>query len=93
MFLHAGKSAERPILSEANIEHNVQSIQALLQRLLSQGGGQGTAEPVLLNNLDWFGTMPLLTFLRQVQAVPSWFGLLLHLIKSQHQMHFLLLLS
>ena len=65
-FLHIGKSAERPILSEDNIEHNVQSIQALLQRLLSQNGEQGIPEPVLLNNLDWFGTMPLLTFLRQV---------------------------
>jgi len=65
-FLHTGKSAERPILSEDNIEHNVQSIQALLQRLLSQKGEQGIPEPVLLNNLDWFGTMPLLTFLRQV---------------------------
>lgn len=65
-FLHTGKSAERPILSEDNIEHNVQSIQALLQRLLSQNGEQGIPEPVLLNNLDWFGTMPLLTFLRQV---------------------------
>lgn len=62
----SGKSAERPILSEDNIEHNVQSIQALLQRLLSQTGEQGISEPVLLNNLDWFGTMPLLTFLRQV---------------------------
>lgn len=65
-FWHTGKSAERPILSEDNIEHNVQSIQALLQRLLSQNGEQGTPEPVLFNNLDWFGTMPLLTFLRQV---------------------------
>ncbi len=64
--LHTGKSAERPTLSEDNIEHNVQSIQALLQRLLSQNGEQGIPEPVLLNNLDWFGTMPLLTFLRQV---------------------------
>lgn len=65
-FLRTGKSAERPILSEDNIEHNVQSIQALLQQLLSQKAEQGIPEPVLLNNLDWFGTMPLLTFLRQV---------------------------
>lgn len=62
----SGKSAERPILSESNIEHNVQSIKALLQRLLSQGGTQHISQPVLLNNLDWFGAMPLLTFLRQV---------------------------
>ena len=52
----------------------MQSIQALLERLLAQRGGQGgqqggqqdVAKPLLLNNLDWFGAMPLLTFLRQV---------------------------
>lgn len=65
-FMIAGKSAERPILSEENIEHNVQSIQALLQKLLSQEGKQDIPKPVLLNKLDWFGAMPLLTFLRQV---------------------------
>ena len=64
----SGKSAERPILSEEHIEQNVQSIQTLLERLLAQGGQQDVAKPLLLNNLDWFGAMPLLTFLRQVST-------------------------
>ena len=68
----AGKSAERPILSEENIEHNVQSIQILLQRLLSQGSQQELPAPLMLNNLDWFGAMPLLTFLRQVYCVSAY---------------------
>lgn len=90
----SGKSAERPILSEEHIEQNVQSIQTLLERLLAQGGRQGgrrggeqdVAKPLLLNNLDWFGAMPLLTFLRQVStrlAGPaSWF--LLHHHHAYH---------
>lgn len=64
----SGKSAERPILSEEHIEHNVQSIQTLLERLLAQSGHQDVPQPILLNNLDWFGAMPLLTFLRQVST-------------------------
>ena len=68
----AGKSAERPVLSEENIEHNVQSIKALLENLLSRedvehaGSAASLPKPLLLNNLDWFGAMPFLTFLRQV---------------------------
>ena len=62
----SGKSAERPILSEEHIEHNVQSIQTLLERLLAQSSQQDMPKPIFLNNLDWFGAMPLLTFLRQV---------------------------
>lgn len=62
----SGKSAERPILSEEHIEHNVQSIQTLLERLLAQSSHQDMPKPIFLNNLDWFGAMPLLTFLRQV---------------------------
>ena len=68
----AGKSAERPVLSEDQIEHNVQSIQVLLEKLLSRsdvehaGLTAALPKPLLLNNLDWFGAMPFLTFLRQV---------------------------
>ena len=71
-FFVAGKSAERPVLSEENIEHNVQSIKVLLENLLSResvehaGSPASLPKPLLLNNLDWFGTMPFLTFLRQV---------------------------
>lgn len=68
----SGKSAERPVLSEEHIEQNVQSIQTLLERLLAKGaqhgGQQNVGKPLLLNNLDWFGAMPLLSFLRQVST-------------------------
>lgn len=72
VFFVAGKSAERPVLSEENIEHNVQSIKVLLENLLSRedvehaGSTASLPKPLLLNNLDWFGAMPFLTFLRQV---------------------------
>eukprot|EP00891_Asterochloris_glomerata_P008586 jgi/Astpho2/8586/e_gw1.00126.22.1_t len=61
----SGKSAERPVLAEDQIERNVAAIGALLQRLLGQGS-EATQQALIVNNLDWFGDMPLLTFLRKV---------------------------
>ena len=61
-----GKSAERPVLAEDQIERNVAAIGALLQRLLGQGS-ESTQQALIVNNLDWFGDMPLLTFLRKVR--------------------------
>lgn len=57
----SGKSSERPILSEATIDGNIRGIGSILQRLLAAGG-----TPQLVNNLDWFGPMSLLTFLRDI---------------------------
>ena len=48
--LHAGRSTERPVLSEAELERNVQGIRGILQRLLSGANGAGPA-PAILNNL------------------------------------------
>ncbi len=62
-----GKSAERPVLAEDQIERNVAAIGALLQRLLGQGS-EATQQALIVNNLDWFGDMPLLTFLRKVRC-------------------------
>ena len=65
----SGKSAERPVLDVAAIEHNARCIGALLEDLLSRaaagaaGRGGGFA---LANNLDWYGGMELLDFLRGV---------------------------
>eukprot|EP00958_Prasinococcus_capsulatus_P024011 scaffold3697_cov390-Prasinococcus_capsulatus_cf.AAC.4 len=56
----SGKSAERPILSEEAIQHNKGGIRAILEKLLSNG------EVEVMDNLDWYGDMPLLTFLRDV---------------------------
>lgn len=62
----AGKSAERPVLSEEAIEHNVSGIERILRRLLVVPQGITAPEPLILNNLEWFGPMNLLTFLREI---------------------------
>lgn len=54
----SGKSAERPILSDQTIDHNIQGIEKTLQSLLQ--------DPIIVNNLEWFGDMSLLTFLRDI---------------------------
>jgi hypothetical protein len=46
----AGRSTERPVLSEAEIERNVQGIKRILEQLISSGNGAGPA-PRILNNL------------------------------------------
>ncbi len=61
----SGKSAERPVLSEALIEANVSAIERTLRHLLTPPS-KNLPEPLIVNNLDWFGTMPLLTFLRDI---------------------------
>ena len=55
----SGKSAEPPLLSDAAIEANIAGIRAVLRRLLGP-------DVEIVNNLDWLGSMGLLTFLRDV---------------------------
>ncbi|GAB4817181.1 hypothetical protein N2152v2_004227 [Parachlorella kessleri] len=62
----SGKSVERPVLSEDTIERNIRGIERTLRKLLVAPPGADVAEPLVLNNLDWFGSMNLLTFLRDV---------------------------
>ncbi|KAL4438252.1 hypothetical protein ABPG77_010613 [Micractinium sp. CCAP 211/92] len=62
----SGKSAERPVLSEEVIERNVRGIERTLRTLLQPPPGSNLPEPLVLNNLDWFGGMGLLTFLREI---------------------------
>ncbi|CAG9460387.1 unnamed protein product [Pedinophyceae sp. YPF-701] len=57
----SGKSAERPVLAEEQIEANLNGIRGVLVGLLQAGG-----EPKVVNNLDWFGPMGFLEFLRTV---------------------------
>jgi tyrosyl-tRNA synthetase len=61
----SGKSAERPVLSEALIEANISAIERTLRHLLTPPS-KNLPEPMIVNNLDWFGPMPLLTFLRDI---------------------------
>ena len=58
---------ERPVLSEDTIERNIRGIERTLRKLLvAPPGAADVAQPLVLNNLDWFGSMNLLTFLRDV---------------------------
>src|SRR5688572_24262089 len=47
----SGKSAERNLLDEATLNHNVASVQAQLKRFLDFESGENKAE--LVNNYDW----------------------------------------
>ncbi|KAF5830713.1 hypothetical protein DUNSADRAFT_14119 [Dunaliella salina] len=76
----SGRSSERPILTEEKIEGNVKAIGQLLGDILrrnsqqgantSNGSGSQDGPPLrdvkVVNNLDWFGPMSFLTFLREV---------------------------
>lgn len=54
-------------MSDEVIETNTRGIERTLRDLLTPpAGSTGLADPVIVNNLDWFGNMPLLTFLRDV---------------------------
>lgn len=57
-----GKSSERPLLSEAAIDHNLKGIRKNLEAILHQG----PVEPILLNNSSWLKDFPFLQFLRDV---------------------------
>ena len=50
MWLDAGRSVERPVLSDEQIGANVAGIRATLEDLLSDRNGTGPA-PIILNNL------------------------------------------
>ncbi|GLC45572.1 hypothetical protein PLESTF_001738100 [Pleodorina starrii] len=62
----SGRSTERPVLSEEQIEHNVAAIRSLLQSILTRNAQPGSPPVRVLNNLDWFGPMSFLTFLREI---------------------------
>jgi tyrosyl-tRNA synthetase len=57
------KADERKILTETEIQHNLHCIGKQLQRFLDVSDQENGA--VLLNNLDWFGGMGFLQFLRE----------------------------
>lgn len=83
----SGRSTERPLLSDEEIEANVAGIRRILEELLGRAAsGEFTAAaiaeaakgsppssasspspaPRILNNLDWFGPITFLEFLRDV---------------------------
>lgn len=60
----SGKSAERNLLDEETIRKNVAGIKAQLEKFLDFKPGITQAEVV--NNLDWFGPMTAIDFLRRI---------------------------
>lgn len=60
----SGKSAERNLLNEDDLNHNVASIKAQLERFLDFDCGDRSA--ILVNNYDWFKGYDFLGFIRDV---------------------------
>ncbi|OYT72302.1 MAG: tyrosine--tRNA ligase [Chloracidobacterium sp. CP2_5A] len=58
----SGKSAERPLLDADTIAANVAAIERLLSQFLDFTGANAAR---VVNNADWLGDLPLLTFLRE----------------------------
>lgn len=58
------KSAERNLLDEDTLQHNVTCIQAQLAKFLNFGEGENAAE--LVNNYDWFKDFKFLDFIRDI---------------------------
>lgn len=54
----SGKSVERPLLADATIEFNVIRLGQFFERILKK--------PLVVNNNDWLGNYPLVSFLRDV---------------------------
>jgi tyrosyl-tRNA synthetase len=55
----SGKQAERPLLSERQVQHNLDKISKNLEQILGE-------DLVFVNNGDWFDQMTVPTFLREI---------------------------
>src|SRR5579863_8680418 len=60
----SGKSAERNLLSEVVLQHNLQGIQQQLEKFLDFDCGANSAQ--MVNNYDWFKNYTFLNFIRDV---------------------------
>ncbi|PRD52758.1 tyrosine--tRNA ligase [Sphingobacterium gobiense] len=58
------KSAERNLLDEATLQHNVSSLKTQLAKFLHFGDGDNDAK--MVNNYDWFKDFKFLDFIRDV---------------------------
>lgn len=59
-----GKSAERNLLDEKTLNHNVASVQIQLRQFLDFENGENNAE--IVNNYDWMRNFSFLEFIRDV---------------------------
>jgi len=60
----SGKSAERNLLSEETLNHNLAGIKAHLEKFLDFDCGANSAQ--MVNNYDWFKDFTFLNFIRDV---------------------------
>jgi tyrosyl-tRNA synthetase len=60
----SGKSAERNLLDEATLNHNIASQKKQLEKFLNFNSGANSAE--IVNNYDWFKNFSFLEFIRDV---------------------------
>jgi tyrosyl-tRNA synthetase len=60
----SGKTSERQLLTKEDIARNVEGLKAVLSKFLDFN--HPTAPAVIVNNLDWFGPMSVVDFLRDV---------------------------
>lgn len=59
----SGKDEARKVLSEADIQRNLESIRNIFEHFLTFGSGPTDA--ILVNNADWLGGLNYIDFLRQ----------------------------
>jgi tyrosyl-tRNA synthetase len=59
----SGKSAERNLLDQKTLAHNVSCNESFFKKILNFPSGP---RPVILNNHDWLGSFSLIDFLRDV---------------------------
>ncbi len=62
----SGKTTERQLLTKEKVAQNVKGIQKVLERFLDFNHPKAPAR--IINNLDWFGSMSAIDFLRDVGA-------------------------
>lgn len=60
----SGKSAERNLLDEETLQHNLDCQRKQLEKFLDFGAGKNAAE--IVNNYDWFKEIKFLDFIRDV---------------------------
>ncbi len=60
----SGKSAERNLLTLEEINHNVELIKPQLELFLDFSSGEKSAE--IVNNMDWFKDINMITFFRDI---------------------------
>lgn len=60
----SGKSAERNLLDDETLQHNIKGVQKQLKQFLNFNCGANSAEVV--NNYDWFKNLSFLDFIRDV---------------------------